>query len=433
MELVTGNERRPVVGMPAAASTGLSGTGRRPSWQEATTWYGSLHEELASAATLVAGRRLVATYPRAGCRREYEAAQRLAAKAGIYLVSDDHALNNYDGLPLVVGRPLVHRYARQAIAMAGLWCDPAYLNNPTGVVSVIRHDDGTPWYLMVTGETVAAVEAAATRLLAAVPSHKVPADDFALFAADTLEVIYPWQLHPERSEPPTLQLRLAANDRRSLQLGLRLNRQLDNLQAELGTLRRDDGTPLEGELQLRYTGCYEWDGFFGELRLPNALVELPALPLPPNTACGIWLTVQTGATTLPGCYRGKWRWPSGHRRACDTPGLLQLSRHYARTALPPRRTGSRRTLGKHDLPRSVWRRPRGASGRGDPALCRPCCTSTQRGTGNVLNNLQIVAVGQCRELLPRQSLIPVSDGGEIILQRQVAPVTAPAESLNRNP
>ncbi|NLF22927.1 MAG: hypothetical protein GX590_07170, partial [Lentisphaerae bacterium] len=264
----------------------------------------TLPEDLAAAQALVAARGVVATYPRAGCRREYEAARRLAERAGLYLVSDDHALNNYDGLPLVVGRPLTHRYARQAVAMAGLWNDAAYLNNPTGVVAVVRRRDGAPWYVLVIGETVGAVEAASARLLAALPGREPAAAPFRLFGADTLEVVYPWLLHPARPAPEALRLRLGVNDRRSLQLGLAAERDMARLRAELGPLRRADGTVLAAETAIRYTGCYEWDGFFGDLRLPNALLPRPHLPLPANTALGIWLTVQTVRGAQPGRYTG---------------------------------------------------------------------------------------------------------------------------------
>jgi hypothetical protein len=280
-----------------------------------------VEERLEEAAELVSRRRVVVTYGRAGCRREYRAARRIADKAGLYLVSDDHASLNYrkrwrtpigehgsirghDGLPLVVGRPLRHRYARQVVAMRGIWRNPDYLNDEEGLVTVVRRPDGSPWYVLAIGETPEAVVAAAERLGRGVKQHE-PREPFRVFASDTLEVVYAWQVHPERSRPEELSLRLGVNDRRSLQFGIAAEKELKDLRFEMGELTREDGATLRGRVRIRPTGSYEHGRFFGEVRVPNQLLDKPYLPVPAHTAMGVWVTVRTNEDVQPGEYAGK--------------------------------------------------------------------------------------------------------------------------------
>ena len=49
-----------------------------------------------------------------------------------------------------------------------------------------------------------------------------------------------------------------------------------------------------------------------------------------------------------------------------------------------------------------------------------------------LDNLQIIPFRKLRKRRGRQCLVPVGHGRDVVLQRQVAPSTAPAEGLNRN-
>ena len=263
----------------------------------------ALAEEIDLVAGLTRDRRVVVAYPKMGNVREYEAAKRIADRAGVYLVSDDIGLNLYPGLVLSVGRPLTHRYARLLTAMRHLWSSPAYLNDGDGVVGAQRGPDGEPAYLFVTGDTVDAVVSAADRLIARLPERKTPDVPFRLFSADTLEMVYAWQLHPERSAPEALKLRLAQNDRRSLQFGIAADRELGKIEIVCSPLRSAQGGELAPAI-VRPVGFYEWVPFFGDLRLPNLLVERPRLPMPANTANGVWLTVMTDGAAKPGIYRG---------------------------------------------------------------------------------------------------------------------------------
>src|SRR5687767_2551274 len=49
-----------------------------------------------------------------------------------------------------------------------------------------------------------------------------------------------------------------------------------------------------------------------------------------------------------------------------------------------------------------------------------------------LNDFQIIPIRQCRKWCGGQCLIPVSDGCDVILQGQITPAAAPAESLDSN-
>lgn len=259
-------------------------------------------EELDAVATLAAARGVVVAYPKTGSVREYESARRLAERAGVYLVSDDIGLNLYPGLVLAVGRPAVHRYARQLLAMGMIWNDPDYLNNANGVVGLVRDADGNPITCFATGETVEAVEAAAKRLLDRLPARRPAGEPFRLFASDILEMVYAWQLQPARAAPAALELRLGLNDRRSVQFGVAAERPLDGV-VRCSELRGPDGATLPAP-RVRPVGFYEWVPFFGDLRLPNLLLDDPRLSLPAHTAQGIWVTVVTPEEATPGRYEG---------------------------------------------------------------------------------------------------------------------------------
>jgi hypothetical protein len=259
-------------------------------------------ESLDAVARLVAARGVVVAYPKTGSVREYESARRLAERAGVYLVSDDIGLNLYPGLVLAVGRPAVHRYARQLLAMGMIWNDPDYLNNANGVVGLVRDADGNPVTCFATGETVEAVEAAARRLLDRLPAYHPASEPFRLFASDILEMVYAWQLQPARAAPAALELRLGLNDRRSVQFGVAAERPVDGV-VRCSELRGPNGATLPAP-RVRPVGFYEWIPFFGDLRLPNLLLDDTRLTLPPNTAQGVWVTVVTPEEATPGRYEG---------------------------------------------------------------------------------------------------------------------------------
>jgi hypothetical protein len=263
-----------------------------------------LREELGEVARLLASRQVVVAYPKTGTVREYEAAKRLADRAGVYLVSDDIGLNLYPGLVLSVGRPVAHRYARQLLAMEQAWNSSEWLRREGGAVAVERQAGGKPPFLFVTGETVEAVERAAERLLAQVPARKVPPAPFHVFASDTLEMVYAWDLRPDRGVPGEIAVRLAANDRRSAQIGISANAALEGIEVSCSPLRSAKGDLLP-PARVRPVGFYEWVPFFGDLRLPNVLLEEPQISLPANSACGVWLTFSSAKDAKPGAYTGE--------------------------------------------------------------------------------------------------------------------------------
>jgi len=294
-----------------AAKAGGSGTpgplgvkGDSPVFVGARTGtFPALSEELSEVARLVSERKVVVAYPKTGTTAEYAAARRIAERARVYLVSDDIGLNLYPGLVLAVGRPMVHRYSRQLVATCMAWNDPDFLNNERGVVGMHRDMEGKPAWLFVTGETVEAVERAADRLLQVVVPAAPAAEPFRMFASDVLEMVYPWQLHADDPAPDRLEMRLGVNDRRSVQFGISAARDLKELEITCSPLRSADGEQLPAP-RVRPVGCYEWIPFFGDLRLPNLFLDKPLLPMPANTATGVWLTVLSSPKTRPGTYTG---------------------------------------------------------------------------------------------------------------------------------
>jgi len=270
-------------------------------------------EELAEAARLITDQRMPVTFPKVGTIREYEAAKRLADRAGLYLVSDDIVLGGGPGIILSVGRPIVHRYARQLLASHQIWSSPAYLNNADGVVAIQLDSAGQPTGIYVTGETVEAIQRATDRLLKALPPLKKPAEPFQVFTSHSLEMIRAWQLFPEREVPKELTARLAVNDRRAVQFGIAANAKLDDLTVTCSALRSESGDELPATL-VRHVGFFEWIPFFGDLRLPNQLIDKPVLPIPANSASGVWLTFESSKQTKPGMYRGEVTIASGGRR-----------------------------------------------------------------------------------------------------------------------
>lgn len=264
-----------------------------------------LPEDIAKVVERLAGRGVAVVYSKTGTRAEYDVARRIAERAGVPLISDDVGLNlngDYYGPVLAVGTPRDNRFARQLIAMCGVWDDSEFLNNPDGVVTSRDDIDGRT-YDFVTGDTPAAVVKAGERLLEKIPQYSSGGDKFRLFPSNTLEVVYPWQARLERPEPTELSLRLGVNDRRNLQFGLTANTELAELDVSVSPLEGPDGSTLPAP-EIRTVGGYEWIQFFGDLRLPNFLVAKPTLPVPAFTSLGYWITVRTPADAKPGEYRG---------------------------------------------------------------------------------------------------------------------------------
>lgn len=270
-------------------------------------------EELAEVARLVSARKVVVAYPKVGTVREYEAARRIADAARVYLVSDDIGLNLFDGLVLSVGRPASHRYCRQLLGMKMLWNDPAFLSNPDGVVGMQRDSAGQPAYLFATGESTEAAEKAAARLLQALRPAAASPELFRCFSADVLDSIHPWQIHAGVAAPGQLNLRLGRNDRRSVQFGVSADRKLDAIEVTCAALAAPGGAQLPPVI-VRPVAFYEWVPFFGDLRLPNLLMNRPVFSLPANCATGVWLTVTTPKDAPPGTYSGTVTVSAGGQR-----------------------------------------------------------------------------------------------------------------------
>ncbi len=260
-------------------------------------------EQLDAVLAGVKAREAVVVYAKNGTSREHAAARALAERAGLYLVSDDIGLNRYSSPVIAVGTPLRHRYCRQLLATAGLWNDAAYLNDEDGVVGIERDDNGQPATFYITGETPDAVVKAVERLLAKLPPRTEAPRPFRTFASHTLEMIYPWQLHGQRTPPAPLEVRLGIQDRRSAQFGIAAEVPLNAVTIECSALTSAAGKTIPKVL-VQTVGNYEWVPFFGDLRLPNLLVPNAPFSLPAHSSIGVWLTAITDATTPAGEYRG---------------------------------------------------------------------------------------------------------------------------------
>ncbi len=254
-------------------------------------------EPLVEVAGRLSRRELAVVYSRRGTAAEAAIARKLAEACRVYLVSDDAGLNDYPGPYLVVGTPLTNRFARQLPARTMLWRDPSYLNDPHGRIGQ------TEGFAYVTGETPEAVVAAGERLLGQLDVVPLPAAPLAFFPVDLFDRIYPWQLHPERPAAEALHVRLGRRDRRSAQVGIRVNHRLTKLEVECTPLRHASGATLPAP-RLRFVAGYEWIPFFGSLRLPDLLVERLPVPVEAPAATGLWLTVTTAADTPAGTYSG---------------------------------------------------------------------------------------------------------------------------------
>ncbi len=261
-------------------------------------------EQMDAVLAGVKAREAVVVYAKSGTTREFAAAKALAERAGLYLVSDDIGLNAYSTPIIAVGTPLRHRYCRQLLATAGLWNDAAYLNDEDGVLGIERdlQDRATAYH--ITGETPDAVVKAVERLLAKLPPRSAQPVPFRTFTSHTLEMVYPWQLHGQRTPPAPLELRLGIQDRRSAQFGIAAEVPLDAVKIECGALTSAAGKTIPKVL-VQTVGNYEWVPFFGDLRLPNLLMPNAPISLPARSAVGVWLTAITDAATPSGEYRGE--------------------------------------------------------------------------------------------------------------------------------
>ena len=275
--------------------------------------HAALPEDLDAAVAAVAAREAVVAFPKTGSSIEHDAARDLAEAAGLYLVPDDIGLNRYSSPVIAVGTPLRHRYCRQLLATKGLWNDPAYLNAAEGLVLVETDMHGRVETIHVTGESPEAVAKAAGRLASALPKRPAPRHPCRVFAAHTLETIYPWQLHPGRKPPERIEIRLGKNDRRSAQIGIAAEQRLDGARVECGELVSEEGDSLP-PLLVRPVGNYEWVPFFGDLRLPNLLLPERVVTLPAHATQGVWLTATTRPDTRPGTYLGTVTVSAGTQR-----------------------------------------------------------------------------------------------------------------------
>jgi hypothetical protein len=268
-----------------------------------TAWHEppELPENMTAVADALARRSVVVTYPKTGTRAEYEAAQRLAQKANVYLVSDDVGLNLYGGPVLAVGTPLRSRYARQLLATNGVWNTPGFFADADGVIANVSDSQQKPFFYAVTGDTPSATVRAAERLLARVPQAK-PSAALRVFPSSTLDELYPWQLRTDSPRLSELNLRMGIDDRRSAVLGLTVDVAKPAVTVRVSEPINERGVKLPKPI-IRPVGYYEWVPFYGDLRLPNLLLEDATFPMPANTARAVWVT----AVTPPGAEQGLYR------------------------------------------------------------------------------------------------------------------------------
>ena len=269
-----------------------------------------------AAAAFLRSRRPAVVYAKVGTEAEHRAAAELARKAGCYLVSDDAGLNNngYEGPFLAVGTPLHHRLCRQLVARRFAWHDERFLNSTEGFAGAeLEACENSGTFAYVTGDTPEAVVAAARRVLALLEPFEAKAP-FRLFAASTLERVYPWQQRAQAPPLKELRLQLGRGDRRSVKAGIVFDTRTPGLRVRCAQLRSDAGAVLPSP-RIRFTGFHEWVPFFGDLRLPDLLVDAPRLPIPAHVAMSVWLTLVTPSDAAPGTYRSTVEVRAGGRTA----------------------------------------------------------------------------------------------------------------------
>lgn len=247
-----------------------------------------------------------------GTKAEYEMAKELADKVGCYLISDDVEFNNRreKGPILAIGTPLINRYCRALISRLQVWSDEQFLNSSSGFAApppnTLESDTN---FAFITGDTPTAVIAALKRVISAT-SHFTSESQYRLFAVPLVERVYPWQLHQGAPKLGKLSIELALNDRRSVKAGITFNHSANKFKVVCDPLKSASGATLPPP-RIRYTGYYEWSFFFGDVRVPDLLVEKTLSPMPANTASCVWLTVDTNNKMIPGIYRSKVRFIDG--------------------------------------------------------------------------------------------------------------------------
>lgn len=298
-------DSREVQGL-STASTGASTDVSADTAKGAVSTYESqktyVPQDVDAVANALQKREVIVVYPREGSKEEYDAAKKLANKAGVYLVSDDlvlggSSLSNF----VAVGTPLSHRFNRQLPGMTNLWEDFDYLNSADGLAGKTGKLATLNFYY-VTGETPAAVTRAAAKVLDKIGTPTKAVEPLRIFSAISMERIYPWELHLDRSAPSPMSLRLAQNDRRAMQFGVSAGVDIKSLECTAGTLTGPGGATL-GAPEVRPVLNYEWEPFFGEMRLPEVL-QAGSTSLKANTSLGIWVTVRTPRDAKPGVYQG---------------------------------------------------------------------------------------------------------------------------------
>jgi hypothetical protein len=299
-------DQRSVEGMGAATMKKLEVKYENSAGERAKPFSipGALPSSFETVVKELKERKLTVVYSKTGTKEEYEAAKRLAEKAGVYLVSDDKQLNDYAGDMLAIGTVLNNRYNRQLLARENIFANADFLNGGVAWCGTATDAAGKADFHFICGPDSASVVAMADKVAAGIPQWRGPEAAFRLFSASTLERIYPWMLGTASPEERELKITMGRNDRRNTQIGIAFDRTADDIETTCSALKDQDGHSLPSP-KIRYVGFYEWVPFFGDLRLPDLLVEKPLLPIPANTATGIWLTFSTANDTVPGEYRGE--------------------------------------------------------------------------------------------------------------------------------
>lgn len=299
-------DQRAVLGMGAATIRNLEPKYDNAHGGEAPPWMqpGAPPSAFDAVAEALKARRLTVVYSKTGTVAEYQAARRLAGKAGVYCVSDDKQLNDYPGAMLAVGTVLNNRYNRQLLARANLFGNADFLNGGKAWCGAATDAPGDTNFFFICGPDAASVVAMVDEMAGRIPLWRGSDNGFRLFGASVLERVFAWDLGTAKPEAQAVKVTLGRNDRRSAQIGLAFDSEAKTVEATCSALVDPQGRSL-APARVRFVAFYEWIPFFGDLRLPDLLVDKPLLPIPANTATAIWLTFQTPANAAPGEYHGE--------------------------------------------------------------------------------------------------------------------------------
>ena len=150
-------------------------------------------------------------------------------------------------------------------------------------------------------------------LVAATGAAQLPAQTLDLWQTDVCEKIFP---ETPVGDQTSIQMRCAANEYESAQIGLRADAPLADLAVKISDLRAENGDAVISAENLRIRKIdtvpllHNTPGAEPILTrkapcdMPDILNDFSTLTLEPNVSQGLWITLRAPKGTAPGQYQG---------------------------------------------------------------------------------------------------------------------------------